>query len=135
LFYLVPDLSGRSPAGLRPEETTATGRFFPAVGNLEAIFELGAVPGIGPRRDGGLTPAMLDYLASRGVPVVSDVELGPEPTPTTAAVVVEPPAPAEGGGGPPRWAFLLAGGLSALVAAAAFVALRRPRRRRRRVHF
>jgi hypothetical protein len=136
LFFIVPDLAGRSPSDLRPEETGASGRFFPAVGELEAIFELGPVPGIGPRRDGGLTPPMLDYLVSRGVEVVSSAVLGPEePTPTPESVpgrFVEP----DDGGGVPGW--LLAAGAAALagVGLVAWALVRRERRPRRRgVHF
>ena len=92
---------------------------------------------IGPRRDAGLTPAMLDYLVSRGVPVVSDVVLPPEqatPTATLAAVV-----PPEGEtDDSPTWLLLaLAGAGLAALAAGVYVyrARRSGRSRHRGVHF
>ena len=136
LFFMVPDLNGRDPSSLRPEETSATGRFFPAVGELEAIFELGAAGGIGPRRDAGLTPTMLDYLVASGVPVVSDAVLGPEePTPTPEPLDLAPP-PDEGGDGM-SWVYWILGG-GAIVALGGFAIFRarRPRRAKSRgIHF
>lgn len=133
LFFIVPDLAGRSPSSLKPEETTARGRFFPAVGEHDAVFELGAVPGIGPRRDGGLTPPMLDYLVSRGIPVVSNVVLGPEPTPTpTADMDIGDPSPGAAGSGGRGWvmpAVLSAALLVLLVGGLALRSRRKPRRR------
>jgi hypothetical protein len=136
LFFIVPDLAGRTPDDLRPDETGATGRFFPAVGDLEAVFELGAVPGIGPRRDGGLTPTMLDYLVARGVPVVSDVVLGPElPTPTPPSTNVPPPEARESGS-VAGWVWLLLGGAGLAGVGIAWFGLRDRRRPRRRgIHF
>ena len=138
IFFSAPDLQGRDPSTLRPDETAATGRFFPAVGNLEAIFELGAASNIGPRRDAGLTPAMLDYLVSRGVPVVSNVVLPPEqPTPTTTLAAAAT-GPEEGAGDSAPWLLLLLGG-GGLAALAGVVFVSRARRsgrsRPRGVHF
>ena len=137
LFFRVPDLTGRDPSDLQPAETSATGRFFPAVGELEAIFEVGAAAGIGPRRDGGLTPAMRDYLASRGVPVVSNAVLGPEePTPTPQA-----PGSAteeDDGGSGSGWLWWLAGGAAFIVVGSGFLWFRQRRSagsRPRGVHF
>jgi hypothetical protein len=136
LFYIVPDLSGRTPAELRPDETGATGRFFPAVGELEPIFELGAVPGIGPRRDGGMTPTMLDYLAAYGVPVRSDVELAPERPPASTPATLNAPAEADDDSDIPAWTWALPGAAGALLLAAVIIGSRGRRRPRRpRVHF
>lgn len=137
LFFIVPDLSGRSPSDLDPSETQAIGRFYPAVGELDAVFELGAVPGIGPRRNGSLTPPMLDYLVSRGVPVVSDVQLGPEqPSPTPAAATDSIPAPATDSGNP-AWLVpsLVSAGLVVLLAGGFALAGRRRKPRRRQLHW
>ena len=137
LFFIVPDLNGRSPSDLDPSETQAVGRFYPAVGEHEAVFELGAVPGIGPRRNGGLTPPMLDYLVSRGVPVVSDVQLGPEqPSPTPAAATDSIPVPATDGGNP-AWLVpsLVSAGLVILLAGGFALAGRRRKPRRRQLHW
>jgi len=133
IFFIVPDLAGRSPSSLRPDETQAVGRFYPAVGTYEAVFELGAVPGIGPRRDGSLTPPMLDYLVSKGVPVVSDVELGPEqPSPEAAPVETAPSTRKGEPSGGPAWLlpFAISAGLLVLLGAGA--ALRARSRKSRR---
>ncbi|MCA9823438.1 MAG: hypothetical protein R3B97_12465 [Dehalococcoidia bacterium] len=133
IFFIVPDLAGRNPASLRPDETQAVGRFYPAVGTYEAVFELGAVPGIGPRRDGGLTPPMLDYLVSKGVPVVSALELGPEqPSPEAAPVETVPSVQQDRPSGGPAWLlpFAISAGLLALLGTGA--ALRRRFRKSRR---
>jgi hypothetical protein len=136
LFFQVPDLAGRPPEQLRPEETTATGRFFPAVQDLEAIFELGAATGIGPRRDGGLTPEMLDYLVSRGVQVQSDAVLPPpRPSPSvTETVTPSIPLGLEEDDSS-RWAWALAAA-GVVLGVTAGVAWRRSRRpARRSLHF
>lgn len=133
LFFIVPDLAGRGPAQLDPSETAAVGRFYPSVGTYDAVFELGAVPGIGPRRNGGLTPAMLDYLVSRGIEVASTVELGPErPSPAPQLAVDPALQPGSGQGEGSRWLLpsLVSAGLL-VVMVVVFVSVGRRRKPRR----
>jgi hypothetical protein len=58
--------SGKPLGALRPSQTPYHGRFWPAVGRLPAIVDVGHGANVGPRR---ATTKMLRVLVRNGVPV------------------------------------------------------------------
>jgi hypothetical protein len=95
LYWTVPPLNGKSPRDLTPDQASQKGRFYPAVGNLAAVIELEAVPGLSPAVAAVVPDAGLNYLGARGVPIVSDVVLAdatPTPTPNFGGGVPTLPA-------------------------------------------